>query len=670
MVQSVTKVRADIQALRGLAVLAVVFYHAKIGAINGGYLGVDIFFVLSGFLITSLIKKAVEDDSFSYKSFLARRAKRLLPAAFVTFLFTSLAAPFLLGAQELADFWHQLFGALTFSANFVLTSQSGYFSGAAELKPLLHVWSLAVEEQYYFILPAIFLFFPRKAWLPVLTLLTLASMVLCYVHRGEASTFFLLPTRAWELLIGSLGVFLIEIRWIRILAGKLAILSALGLLACLILTFYSFHPGPQALLICLGTLAVILANHPLLQRGVIVETLHKVGDISYSLYLVHWPIFAFYNNIVLGNENTLTQYLIRAALIILSFLLAWILHRHIEEPFRHGNLHGYYRPAVAATCVTLMALGIAQAVITKKPEKDYAFARRANTGFAPACASATHFLPSESCQNSETPTVLVWGDSFAMHLVPGLSHESIYPKHIVQATMGRCGPLIGLASVEFNSEQWAKKCIEFNDTVLSYLKKNPELRTVILSSPLTQYTRNTTVIERVALGDEPARVTGTLPRGHAGLARTVSAIRALGRDVILVAPPPSSGFDIGRCLERRDRGQWIGGVDEQCRIKREQYLQHGHNVLALLDRAEKEMKLPIVRFDAILCDDRFCRTRIDGVTLYRDEGHLSYEGSIALFGLAETQLQLRRAIQRSAELSSQTAKRSKTIDASLPPRSL
>lgn len=651
MAQSRTKVRADIQALRGLAVLAVVFYHAKMGPINGGYLGVDIFFVLSGFLITSLIKKAVEDNSFSYKSFLARRAKRLLPAAFVTFLLTSLAAPFFLGAQELADFWHQLFGSFTFSANFVLTNQSGYFSGAAELKPLLHVWSLAVEEQYYFILPALFLVFPKRAWLPVLTLLTIVSMALCYVHRGEASTFFLLPTRAWELLIGSLGVFLIQLRWIRILAGKLAIFSAFGLLACLILTFYAFHPGPQALLICLGTLGVILAEHPLLQRGMIVEILRKVGDISYSVYLVHWPIFAFYNNIVLSNEHTFTQYLIRAALIVLSFLLAWILHRHIEEPFRHGNLHSSYRPAVAATCVALMALGVAQAVVPKNPEKDYAFTRRANTGFAPACASATHFLPSESCRNSEKPTVLVWGDSFAMHLIPGLSHESLYPKHIVQATMGRCGPLIGLASVEFNSERWAKKCIEFNDTVLSYLKNNLEIRTVILSSPLTQYTRNVTVLERTASGDEPIRIPGTSPKGYAGLARTVSAIRTLGRDVILVAPPPSAGFDIGRCLERRDRGQWIGGVDEQCRIQREQYAQHSKHVLALLDRVEKEINLPIVRFDTILCDDRFCRTRIGDISLYRDEGHLSYEGSIALFGLAETQLELRRAMQRSAELS-------------------
>lgn len=646
----VTNVRNDIQALRGLAVLAVVFYHAKIGAVSGGYLGVDIFFVLSGFLITTLIKKGIEDGSFSYRSFLLRRAKRLLPASFATLFVTALLAPTFLGAQELQDFWHQLLGALTFSANFVLTNQSSYFSGAAELKPLLHTWSLAVEEQYYFFLPAIFLVFPKRFWLPVLTILTAASMVLCYVNRGDAATFFLLPTRAWELLIGSLGAFLIDVAWIRTVARKLAFCSALGLLACLILTFYSFHPGPQALLICLGTLGIILGHHPALQRGAIVGLLHKIGNISYSLYLVHWPIFAFYNNIVLGEETTWTQYMVRAALIALSFALAWMLHRYIEEPFRHGAGRVSYRSMLAASGTGLIVFGMAQGFAPKDSTKDYAFVRRANTGFAPACATSKQFLPSEECTNSATPTILVWGDSFAMHLVPGLSGKSFYPEHMVQATMGRCGPLLGIASVEFSSERWARNCIDFNDRVLAYLKESPDIHTVILSSPLTQYTKGMAVLERVAVDEEPVRLQGTSPMGYAGLARTVDAIRAMGRDVILVAPPPSGGFDVGRCLERRERGLLIGGVDDECRIGRKSYHDHSEKVLALLERVESEMNLPVMRFDHILCDDRFCRTRIDDISLYRDEGHLSYDGSVALFQLAETRLELQRALQQSAGL--------------------
>jgi len=653
----VTNVRADIQALRGLAVLAVVFYHAKIDVISGGYLGVDVFFVLSGFLITSLIKKSIEDTSFSYRTFLMRRARRLLPASFVTFIITALLAPAFLSAQELNDFWHQLLGALTFSANFVLTNQSGYFSGAAELKPLLHAWSLAVEEQYYFLLPAIFLAFPKRYWFPVLIILTAASMSLCYVNRGEASTFFLLPTRAWELLIGSLGVFLIEVRWIRSIARKLAICSALGLLACLILTFYAFHPGPQALLICLGTLGVILAQHPTLQQGIIVSVLHKIGNISYSLYLVHWPVFAFYNNVVLGEEKAPTQYLVRITLIALSFILAWILHRFIEEPFRHGSMRLSYRFGVATACTGLIVFGISQTFTPADPEKDYAFARRANTGFAPACASTKPFSPSEECRNSATPTILVWGDSFAMHLISGLSEEPLYPKHMIQATMGRCGPLLGIASVEFSSERWAKDCIRFNDTVLAYLQNSPEIRTVILSSPLTQYTKGMAVLERVAFDGEPRRLNGTSPMGYAGLARTVDAIRSLGREVILVAPPPSAGFDVGRCLERRDRGLWIGGVDEECRIGVDSYRNHSEKVLALLEKVETEMDLPIVRFDDILCDEQFCRTRIDNVSLYRDEGHLSHDGSVALFRLSETQLELQRALQQGREFARKSTSR-------------
>lgn len=650
-----TKIRTDIQALRGLAVLAVVLYHAKIGTLGGGYLGVDVFFVLSGFLITSLIKKAVENNSFSYRTFLVRRAKRLLPAAFVTFFFTALLAPFFLSSQELDEFWPQLLGALTFSANFVLANQSGYFSGAAELKPLLHVWSLAVEEQYYFILPAIFLFFPKRAWLSVLSTLAIISVGLCYVNQGEASTFFLLPTRAWELLIGSVGVFLIDVPWIRTLAGKLTLLSVLALVACLVLPHDAFHPGPQALLVCVSTLAVILAQHPVLQRGGMIDVLHKVGNISYSLYLVHWPIFSFYNNVVLANEHTLTQHLIRGALVALSLLLAWILHSYIEEPFRHGNPYRSYRPVIAGACAGILMVGMAQAFAPENSEKDYAFIRRANQGFGEVCASSKPFAPSEACRNSVTPTVLVWGDSFAMHLIPGLSEKPNYPDHIVQATMPRCGPLVGLAVFEFSSERWARECIDFNDTVLSYLKNTPEIQTVILSSVLTPYTKDTPMFERLMADGEPVRVQGTLNNGYAGLARTVASIRALGRDVIFVAPTPTGGFDVGRCLERQDRGLWIGGVDDECRIRLTNYKKYREKALALLDQAERELHLPIAQFDKVLCGDEFCSTRITGVGLYRDAGHLSHEGSVALFQLAETRQEIQRALRQSAQLAQQSA---------------
>src|SRR5690348_9810931 len=159
------KTRTDIQALRGLAISLVLLYHAGIGLFPRGFLGVDIFFVVSGYLITGLVKEGIEDGTFRFSYFYFRRAKRLLPAAYATFLIVALVAPSVLDAQELRDLTRQLFGAVTFTANFVLLFQSGYFSSAAELKPLLHTWSLSIEEQYYLLLPAFLVFTPRKYWI-------------------------------------------------------------------------------------------------------------------------------------------------------------------------------------------------------------------------------------------------------------------------------------------------------------------------------------------------------------------------------------------------------------------------------------------------------------------------------------------------------------------------
>lgn len=207
MHETVKLPRVDIQALRGLAVLLVVFYHAKIGDLAAGYLGVDIFFVISGFLITTLVASGIDRGTFRLRDFYFRRAKRLLPAAYVTFAVTAVLAPWVLNQQELRDFAAQMVGAVTFTGNIVLWQQTGYFSGAAHLKPLLHVWSLAIEEQYYFLLPAALLFIKPTRWLAGAVILAALSFGLCIVGEmlAPSPTFYLLPSRVWELLIGSIG---------------------------------------------------------------------------------------------------------------------------------------------------------------------------------------------------------------------------------------------------------------------------------------------------------------------------------------------------------------------------------------------------------------------------------------------------------------------------------
>ena len=256
-------IRADIQFLRGIAVLLVVFYHASFSFFEGGYMGVDVFFVISGFLITGLIKKGIEVRTFTFANFYYRRAKRLLPAAYTTFLVTCVMAYFLLTTQELSDFYNSMIGAITFTANMVLWGQGTYFGVEADLKPLLHAWSLSVEEQYYLIVPAIMVFTPRRFWSLILVVAFLASIAACVVlyNFQNAAAFYLFPARAWELLIGSAGaVYYDRVNrdgYIKHFFWP----SLIGILYLSINPFGGMHPGPDALLICTFTLLIILINN-------------------------------------------------------------------------------------------------------------------------------------------------------------------------------------------------------------------------------------------------------------------------------------------------------------------------------------------------------------------------------------------------------------------------
>ena len=172
--------RRDIQFLRGIAVLVVVLYHSNIGLLSQGYLGVDIFFVISGFLITTIILKGLDNNNFIFSTFYLRRAKRLLPALYSTLFFTTLLSLPVLTNQQWLEYLEQLKGALTFTANLVLPSQTGYFESASEGKPLLHIWSLSLEEQYYFLLPISLYFIPKKFRLITILLFTFLSLVFCF----------------------------------------------------------------------------------------------------------------------------------------------------------------------------------------------------------------------------------------------------------------------------------------------------------------------------------------------------------------------------------------------------------------------------------------------------------------------------------------------------------
>jgi peptidoglycan/LPS O-acetylase OafA/YrhL len=630
--------RFDIQVLRGLAVLLVLFYHAGLAPLSGGYLGVDIFFVISGFLITTLIAEGIRAGNFSLRSFYFRRARRLLPAAYTTFLACLLLAPWVLYQQELRDFATQAVGALTFTGNIVLWQQTGYFEGSSELKPLLHVWSLALEEQYYFIMPALLLFLPQRRWRIACVLLLLASLALCIAGTfvKPIATFYLLPTRAWELLIGSVGALLYEkgtLAPAAARAARLLFLPAVALLLVLpVFPLPGPHPGWNALLACLSTVTVILARRQWPEQNMALRWIKGAGDMSYSLYLVHWPIIAFLHNAWVGEKSY--PLWIKAATVLLSLALGWLQYRYVETRFRHprGTLSGNVKRFAAMS----LALGMATpAVLLAQSERpDFEALRRPNFGLSNKCQFTGNFTPIQECQSSNTPSLLLWGDSFAMHLAAGLASEWKADGGIVQATRSVCAPFQGIASMLPMAEGgatprtrlWAEQCIAFNDSVIEYLRQSPHIRTVVLSSSLLQFFETNS--SAVTLRDGQVQVGAQNPALLARhIAETVRLIESMGKKVAVIAPPPSAGFNIGGCLEKQATATIAFGGTKDCAVPRDAYQAYRAGPLELLAELEREHGITVLRLDSFLCNETACRTMADNVMLYRDEGHLSYAGS-------------------------------------------
>lgn len=625
-----TNYRVDIQALRGLAITIVLVHHAFPAQLSAGYLGVDMFFVVSGFLITGILKRSIEQQQFSFAQFYFRRAKRLLPAAYVVFLVCALLAPIFLTSLESVSFAKQLLGAVTFTGNVVLWSQTGYFDTTAAAKPLLHVWSLGIEEQYYLLIPIALAFTPRQWWMPAAIVAGMVSLLLCLMLGASmpAATFYLLPTRAWEMAIGSVGA-------LAALGGRgRAVLCALfwpALAALILVPFANGNPYPDAktLSVCVATLIVILRRHPLCNTGPIPKLLATVGAISYSLYLVHWPVFSFASNAFV----TAMPDSVRGSLVVVSILLAYILYRWVELPVRAAEWEVKPLYVAAAGAFSLLLVGLAaKSLFVVQAGVDYANVRRPNSGFGVECQSDDRFVLRSECRNRDAPKILVWGDSFAEHLISGIEVSS--DAGVAQATKSVCGPFLGVAPIDkgYYPQPWGEQCIKFNDSVIEFLQRDTTIEAVVLSSPISQYIGNARWDDHFSLlvrqGTERVIEERSVNIAIAAMKRTIQAIRAAGKRVVVVAPPPISDFDIGRCLERFATQKLTYGFDAaECKISYAKYQRVRVEVVAFLKELSRTADVAVINFDELLCDEVTCKTRLNGKFVYRDNGHFSYEGS-------------------------------------------
>ena len=606
--------------------LLVLSYHAKAPLFRGGYLGVDIFFVISGFLITGLIGRGIDAGTFSVTRFYWRRAWRLLPALYVVVAVCVVLSPFVLTSIEMHDFVKQVAGTVTFTGNIALWLQTGYFAQAAELKPLLHVWSLAIEEQYYLVIPAALIFLPKRLWLGCIFLATVASIAICFLIIGTkpGAAFYLLPTRAWELGIGSFTALVASRFALTSTAGKAASYAALFTIAYLtVRPMSATHPGIDALCCCVATATLLLHQLRFLNEGVIARSMAWVGDRSYSIYLVHWPLFAFLNS---ANLSGGTPWTVRLGTAVVALLLAWILHRYVEQPCRAV---GHASPSLRRTglIATLSFVILCSAWLIERASvhsADYANRLRSNRGLDFSCASDEKYVPLDACKTSPNPKLLVWGDSFAMHLLPGLA--ALPNEGLAQATRDACAPLLGLAlfAPPAFSEARAKSCIAFNQTVLGALTRElASTETVVLSSPWIY------LLDSQLLDGKNDVIGGNAEVVGEALLQTVGAIRALGKRVVIVAPPPNGGFDMGRCNERLETGKVSFGATSDCNFRFDTYKIWFSSVRTMLDMVKAKGSVEIIWYDEVMCDlpSNTCKTKEDRKILYTGGGHLSYEGS-------------------------------------------
>lgn len=628
------RIRADLQALRGWAVLLVVFLHAKLISLPSGYLGVDIFFVLSGYFITRQIAEAIRAQTFSLASFYLRRARRLLPAAYVVLVVCSLLSGVILERAELYDFYWQLVGAVTFSANIAVWRQTGYFELAAEYKPLLHFWSLALEEQYYLLLPVTLLLIAPKRWGILVLVTSLASLAayLILLPLKPGATFYLLPTRAWELGLGSLVALYGHRQGIAQFAFRVRPLALLVVACC------GFSPalgqGRSVLLVavCVSTMVIISGARAGSTKARGVNILANIGDISYSLYLVHWPILAFAHSAYVTRE--LPSW-VRVAAALLAFVLGYLLHRYVERRFRAAQSSGSWRQLLAVVSfafLPMMAAAISFLPYRNDPPEENL--GHMGQGFGVQCDYPGLFTDDSRCKDGASPRLMIWGDSFAMPLVSAFASTLPYP--VVQATRTHCGPVLNLAPLSSSEEgrRWAESCLKFNDSVLDYLARTPSVEYVVLSGAWFQYVSkagghvSTRLLLAGAEGtsESDRSVEVTFER----LKATITRIQALGKKVVVVGPPPFLLFEsnIGKCAVRTKRGKIVlGVVNNSCDIDSADWAREGREIIELLQQIKLEIPAGLIRLDDTMCVAKVCEATQNGVIMYRDGGHLSFKGA-------------------------------------------
>ena len=626
--------RPDIDGLRALAILAVVFYHAGVPGFSGGFVGVDVFFVISGYLITSIIERNISRNRFSLAAFYERRVRRILPALFVMMGASAIAAAALLYPVEYRSFARSLITTTLFVSSVQFRREGGYFDVEADRKPLLHTWSLSVEEIFYVFFPVLLLLLwrccrLRRFWIvgAFAALSFIGAVGALYLKSESRAAFFLAHFRAWELLIGVL-LALAATPLPRYRRGlDLASLVGVAMIVAAVIGYSdaTTFPGAAALLPCLGAALVILAgqhHRSLAGRILSRRPLVLTGLISYSLYLWHWPILVF-AGAWLGRRPAGGE---TAALILASFVAAILSWRYVERPFR-GKSGWLSRRTLFATAGAVGALLVAIGLhgeVTRGWLGRYPDALRvvldADDDRDPrqkeCLLRAQHIEGCVYGRPQAPPTIALWGDSHAAVYAPMLgAMADARGESVLALTLPACPPTAGWEDAT-RSPKARQSCARYQDMAITKILGMPSIRTVVVAANFGAYYREDNRDGRFAVG----------------LERAIARLRHAGKQVVIVSPFPRFDAQILETLAKAaGRGEDLTAISQPLG----DFLRDNRAAFNLLDSIGSEGNLLRIHPHAGLCDDRRCFVYGDGRAYYTDEDHLSMSGAAVLSPLFE-----------------------------------
>lgn len=652
--------REDIDGLRAIAVIPVVLFHLGVPGFSGGFIGVDVFFVISGFLITSIVNREIRQGTFSLFAFYERRVRRILPALFAVAAATSIASVFVFLPQHLAAYGRSLVTTMVFLSNVGFWRSAGYFDAASHTNPLLHTWSLAVEEQFYLSFPLFLLVF-RKSSMPRLVAVTGLAAAGSFVLSAWAlwdhpyADFYLGPTRAWEL---ALGCILALAKWKP--AEREIYRSALAtaglLMICYSVTAFSYatpFPGPNAALPCVGAALIIFAGcagQNRIARMLTLKPLVFVGVISYSLYLWSWPIQAYANYLVPEGLNAGAT----ALVLLFSLIVSAASWRYVERPFRGKDALLQRKTIFACSTALAASLSVAGSV--------FSFTGGLPQRMSPATAASVAELTAsvddpdqnhcyESLLGATGDRVLcpigakkikadflLWGDSHAAALAFGIGvSASRHGRAGVWGFVPGCAPLLDV------SNSIVPDCKRLNDSMLQ-IALGTDVRDVFLAANWAyaaegaSYMRGGSRGARLTDADSPFEWRHGAAENRAafdrGIERLVHRLVLADKRVVLLASVPELKSNAPETLAKN--AMWASTLDT--RVERTEFLERQKYVFAEFHNLEAKYRISIVYPHVALCAETRCEIALNGKLLYKDDNHLSKFGAIYVASSLENAL--------------------------------